>query len=79
MTQQAIDRLTNVFRITFEDEDIELFDKMNANDLKKWDSLMHVALMVAIEKEFNFRFMAEELGRIRNVGDIRRIIENRGN
>ena len=78
MTQQVIDRLSSVFRQAFGDETIELFDEMSSADLEKWDSLMHVALMVGIEKEFGLRFRAEELGRIRNVGDIRRIIERRG-
>ncbi len=78
MAQQVIDRLTSVFRQTFEDEAIELFDEMSSNDLEKWDSLMHVGLMVGVEKEFGFRFRAEELGRVRNVGDILRIVESRG-
>ena len=78
MIQQVVDRLSGVFRRTFGDETIELFDEMKAADLEKWDSLMHVALMIAVEKEFGFRFRAEELGRIRNVGDIRRIVEDRG-
>ena len=62
------DRLSRVFRDVFEDDTIEIFDEMTADDIDEWDSLMHVTLVVASEKEFGVRLNAAEVGKLKNVG-----------
>ena len=63
-------KLNQVFRKVFDDDSIEIFDEMTAKDIALWDSLMHVILVVAIEKEFGVRFNAAQMGKLKNVGEM---------
>jgi acyl carrier protein len=62
-------RLQEVFRDVFDDPGIEIFDAMTADDIAEWDSLTHINLVVAAEKEFNTRFNLKEVKVLKNVGE----------
>ncbi len=62
------ERLQKVFIDVFE-EDIEIYDEMTAEDVEDWDSLTHIQLVVAIEKEFNVKFTTDEVLELKNVGE----------
>ena len=61
-------RLQEVFREVFDDETIVINDGTTAEDVYEWDSLNHVILIVATEKEFGLRLNAAEVGKLVNVG-----------
>ena len=61
--------LQEVFRDVFDDNSIEIFDAMTANDIADWDSLTHINLVVAAEKEFKTRFDLKEVKQLKNVGE----------
>lgn len=61
--------LTAIFHHVFDDERITLSDSMTARDLKPWDSLNHINLIVATEKRFQIRFTTAEVTRMANVGE----------
>jgi acyl carrier protein len=63
-------RLTSVFRDVFDDDEIEIFDAMSADDVEAWDSLSHITLVVAIEKTFGVRLNPAEVAKLENVGEI---------
>lgn len=63
-------RLTEVFHQVFDDDSINLRDEMSANDLDEWDSLNHISLVLAVEKEFGLRLNAAEVGGLANVGSM---------
>lgn len=64
----VVRRLTTIFRDTFEDDSIELFDAMTAADLDDWDSLQHIVLVLAIERAFALKLNPAEVGKLENVG-----------
>lgn len=64
----VVRRLTTIFRDTFEDDSIELFDAMTAADLDDWDSLQHIVLVLAIERAFALKLNPAEVGKLANVG-----------
>jgi len=66
------ERLTDVFRQVFDNEELELSDATVASDVEGWDSLNHVKLVVAIEEAFGVKFSNREIGGWENVGDVRR-------
>jgi acyl carrier protein len=70
MESVIAERLTNTFRSTFGKPDIQLTRATTANDIKEWDSLMHINLIVAVEKEFQVRFSTVEVMSLQNVGDL---------
>jgi acyl carrier protein len=64
----VVHRLTGIFQDTFDDPGIELFDAMTAADLDDWDSLQHIVLVLAIEREFALKLNPAEVGKLENVG-----------
>ena len=72
------DRLQEVFREVFDDEELEIRDDMTAADVEDWDSLQHVNLIVAVEAEFGVRFATAEIAGLKdegqNVGTFLRLI-----
>ena len=63
-------RLTTIFRDVFDDESLVLRDDLTAEDVENWDSLTHINLIVAIEKEFRIRFTTAEVSGLKNVGEL---------
>lgn len=61
-------RTARVFRDIFDDDELEIGNATSAADIDDWDSLMHVTLVVALEKEFGIRLKASEIGALDNVG-----------
>ena len=72
MTQISRDtvmaRVTGVFHDIFDDDSLIITDDTSAADIEEWDSLMHITLVVAMEKEFGLRLKVSEIGKLRNVG-----------
>lgn len=69
--------LQDIFRDLFDDDDIQIGDKTTASDIKGWDSLNNVKLMVKIEKKFAMRFKTGEVVSLKNVGELLSLIEAR--
>lgn len=71
-------KLTEIFRDFFDDESIELQDTTTSDDIEDWDSLEHINLIVAIEREFGIKFTMGEVTGMKNVGAMVDIIQERG-
>lgn len=72
--EQAMARLTEVFHDVFDDDDIVLTDTTSAKDIEDWDSLEHINLIAAVEKEFKMRFTMKEVSGMKNVGEMADIV-----
>lgn len=70
MSMTTIETLNQIFRMVFDDENIQIHPGITANDVDGWDSLSHVNLITTIEAKFNIRFSQKELLKQRNVGDL---------
>lgn len=66
----SIEKLRDQFREVFEDETLEIRPEMTAADVETWDSFNHINLVVAIETAFDVSFTTQEIGEMRNVGDL---------
>jgi acyl carrier protein len=60
--------LQDVFHEVFGDEEIVLADSTTADDIDGWDSVMHINLIIAIEKHFGVKFAAAEISNMKNEG-----------
>jgi len=69
--------VTAIFRDVFDDDTIVLSRETTANDIEDWDSLAHISLIVAIEKEFNIKFDLIELKPLQNVGEMLDLIQSK--
>ena len=70
-------RIQDIFRDVFDDETLALSRQTGADDIEDWDSLAHVSLVVAMEKEFGIKFSLDDLQKIMNVGSMVDVIESK--
>lgn len=75
--QAILTRLTALFQEVFDDDEITLRHATTAQDIEGWDSLMHVTLMVQIEKRFGVRFSSAEVAGLENVGQLIELLQSR--
>lgn len=69
-------RLKTIFENLFESR-FELTDKLTADEVKGWDSIAHVKLILAVEEEFKIRFKLQEVSALKNLGDLKSSIEKK--
>lgn len=67
-----------IFSETFSRDDIPLSAKLTAADVKGWDSFKQIEIVIATESCFGIKFTTAELDNLKNVGDLARIIAERG-
>lgn len=74
MNDPVLAKLTEIFREMIGDPLITLQRETTAKDVKGWDSLIHVQLLVAIESSFGFRFTTGEVTGLANVGQLADVV-----
>lgn len=72
--EEILNELQPIFQDVLDDEDIVITNESNAEQIEEWDSLSHIRLIVAIEKQFNIKFSFDELQGLKNVGDMIELI-----
>jgi acyl carrier protein len=77
MNDQLLPRLNAVFHDVFDDADMTITRDTTAQDVEAWDSLMHVTLLLNVEKAFQVKFSSSEISRLGRVGDLIDLIQAR--
>ena len=75
--KNIINKLTNIFKEIFNDNNIILNNEMTAKDIDNWDSLTHMLLITKIEEDFSIKFKLKELNNLNNVGNLIKIIDEK--
>jgi acyl carrier protein len=70
-------RLTGIFQEVFGDDSIVARPDLTADNVDDWDSLSHIRLVLTVEKAFNIKFSASEIGKLKNVGEFAELISSR--
>lgn len=50
---------------------------MTAGDVENWDSLTHIDLITAVEREFRVKLTTSEVMSLKNVGDLMSLIQKK--
>ena len=58
-------------------DDWEIADTTLAGEVPGWDSLSHVNVVSAVERHFGVRFKNVEVLRLKNVGDLQRLVDSK--
>ncbi|WP_299125669.1 acyl carrier protein [uncultured Tenacibaculum sp.] len=66
--EELFTKVEEIFKDIFDDESLVIQDSTNSSDIDEWDSLNHINLVVAIEKEIGIKFNFDELAELKNVG-----------
>jgi acyl carrier protein len=53
-------------------------DELAMTDLEVWDSLKHMELIASLEQIFALELTFDEIVRMRSVGEIKRVLKERG-
>ena len=70
MNNDILGRITGVFRELFENDELIITEDTSSDDIKDWDSYMHINLTKMIEDEFGIEFTVSQLVSFNNVRDI---------
>ena len=60
--------IQDIFRDIFDVDDLVINNTTNSDEIEDWDSLNHINLVSAIEKEFKIKFALGELMMLKDVG-----------
>ncbi|GAA6323874.1 hypothetical protein F350042L8_09720 [Fusobacterium ulcerans] len=69
------EKLQEIFRDIFDDEELVITEGMTAADIEDWDSLAQINLIIAIEKEFGIKFNLEEVSKLKNISEMLEMIK----
>ena len=67
---EIFEKLNEIFNDVLDCEGIKLEENTCADDIEEWDSLSHIQLIVAIEKELGIKFTSHEIMKWNNVGEM---------
>ena len=69
MTREGVfSAVQDIFRDIFDVENLVISNTTNSDEIEDWDSLNHINLVSAIEKEFKIKFALGELMALKDVG-----------
>ena len=68
--EQIYEKLNEVFQDVFDDDSITVNAETTADDIEDWDSLEHINLVSAVEKEFGVKFTMAQVVGMKNVGEM---------
>ena len=69
-SSEILKQVTEIFKDVLDNDDIILARETTAHDIEDWDSLTHIELTIAIEKQFRLRFISAEIRNWKNVGEM---------
>lgn len=67
-------RIAEVFSAVFEVSAERVTDSLSPQDVTGWDSLGHVRLVTQLQEQFGLEFEVDEIMRMENVAEIKKIL-----
>jgi acyl carrier protein len=71
------DKLKKVILDVLELDDFDIKDETTADQVPGWDSLNHINVILAVEKEYNLKFKGIEILKIKNIGELQQLIDSK--
>jgi acyl carrier protein len=65
---KLLDDLNDVLRTVFDDDSLIVTPTSTADDVDGWDSMMHINVIIAVEKRFGVKFAAAEINGLKGEG-----------
>ncbi|MDR3610660.1 MAG: acyl carrier protein [Ignavibacteriaceae bacterium] len=69
------DRLKNIVLKELDLDDFDFKDSTTADMVPGWDSLTHIQIIVAVEKNYKIKFKGIEILKIKNMGELQSLID----
>jgi acyl carrier protein len=71
------DRLKATILAELKLDDYDIKDDMRADEVPGWDSLNHINVILAVEKEYGVRFKGTEVLRLKSIGDLQKLVDSK--
>ena len=71
------ERLKKIVLRELDLEEFDFNDGTTANIVPGWDSLSHIQIIVAIEKDYKIKFKGIEILKINNMGELQSLIDSK--
>ena len=68
--EEVFSSVQDIFRDIFDEKDLIIENGTTSNDIEGWDSLNHIGIISAAEKEFRIKFALGELSTLKDVGSM---------
>lgn len=68
--EDVMEKVQDIFREIFDDEELVISEGTTAGDIEDWDSFEHINLVIAMEKEFSVKFPMKKVVILNNVGEM---------
>jgi acyl carrier protein len=65
-----LEKITAIVRDLFDEFDGPVTRDLSARDVSQWDSLANVQFVVLVEQAFGIRFLAREVGKFKDIGEL---------
>ena len=65
-----ISELEKILINFFKNKNLKIKNNTNIKDVKGWDSLNHIKIIVILEKQFKIKFSGDQIYKIKNMNDI---------
>jgi acyl carrier protein len=75
--EEIYSKFTTIFRDVFDDETLVVDPSLTAKDVPGWDSLRNIRLILTVEKAYEIRLTASEIGKLQNVADLARLVQSK--
>lgn len=73
----SLERMQKVFRDILDLPNLNLGRSTSTSEVDQWDSISHINLIIALEKEFRIKFKTSEIVKLNNVGAIQDLIDSK--
>ena len=74
---KMLEQVQTTFRDILDQPELVLTRESSAATVEDWDSLAHVNLVTAVERQFKVKFALSELQTLKNVGDMLDLIHGK--
>jgi acyl carrier protein len=66
--EEVFNGVQDIFKDIFDEDDMVIENNTSSEEIEDWDSLNHINLVSAMEKEFKIKFALGELMTLKDVG-----------
>jgi acyl carrier protein len=75
--EEIAEKMTEIFRHIFENDNMVLSDDMTPDTVENWASLTHMQMITALQENFGVKFSIKDQLKLMRVGDIISLLEEK--
>ena len=70
--------LAEIIKESFSLKEADQKDEIILNTLEEWESMAHMLFITRVEEQFNIEFSADDIMNMQTIGDIKKILREKG-